>query len=97
MTITITEKEYDAISFAINQVETALEGASDENYIEDANTQLELLYRVMKKYKKARHKANEFQYVRAEVARRNRNRGMRPRDIDALTRKLIKKMKDENP
>lgn len=92
MTITLTEKEYEAISFAINQVESALEGASDEDYIEAANASLGLLENVMYKYKKARQKANDFQYVRAEVARRNHNRGMRPRDIDALTRKLIKEM-----
>ena len=92
MTITITEKEYDAISFAIGQVEGAAEAATDEEYLADAEVHLEALYAVMDKYKKARQKANEFQYVRAEVARRNRNKGLRPRDIDKLTRQVIKRM-----
>ena len=95
MTITVTEKEYDAISFALNQVEAELEAATDEGYIAAAETHIKALYDVMEKYKKAREKANYFQMVRAEVSRRNRNCGLRPRDIDALTRKLIKKMKED--
>lgn len=92
MKITITEKEYDAISFAIGQVEVAVEAATDEEYLAEAEVHLKALYAVMEKYKKARQKANEFQYVRAEVARRNRNSGLRPRDIDKLTRQVIKRM-----
>lgn len=92
MTTTITEKEYDAICFAINQVEIEVEAASDESYLNEANDALSHLYRVCEKYKKARKKATEFQFVRAEVARRNRNRGLRPRDIDKLTRQVIKRM-----
>ncbi|MBQ7462443.1 MAG: hypothetical protein IJS63_09365 [Bacteroidaceae bacterium] len=92
MTITVTEKEYDAISFAIGQIETSVEAATDEEYLADAEVNLNALYSVMGKYKKARQKANEFQYIRAEVARRACNRGLRPRDIDKLTRQLIKRM-----
>jgi hypothetical protein len=53
MTITVTEKEYDAISFALNQVEAALEAATDEGYIAAAETHTKALYDVMEKYKKA--------------------------------------------
>lgn len=95
MTITVTEKEFDAISFAIGQVEGAVEAATNEEYLEDAETHLKALYAVMKKYKNARQKANEFQAVRAEVARRNRNRGMRPRDIDKLARLVFKRIKQD--
>jgi len=95
MTITVTEKEYEAISFALNQVESELEAATNDEYITEAETHVKALYDVMEKYKNARHKANYFQMVRAEVSRRNRNRGLRPRDIDALTRKLIKRIKED--
>ena len=92
MTITISEKEYNAVAFALTQVETEVEAASDEQFIAEAGECCAALYNIMNKYKKARAKAIEFQYVRAEVARRNRKAGLRPRDIDKLTRQVIKKM-----
>lgn len=88
MTITITEKENDAISFAICQVENELEAATDEEYVEEANAQISALYNIMEKYRKAWKKAKYFQMVRAEVSKRNRH--LRPRDIDKLTRKIMK-------
>ena len=91
MTITLTEKEYDAISFAICQVETELEAATDEEYLAEAKTYVSALYDIMEKYKKAYQKAKYFQMVRAEVSKRNRN--LRPRDIDKLTRQVIKRSK----
>lgn len=93
MTITITEKEYDAVSFAINQIQSEVEGANDEIFLDDAYRHQSALYSIMEKYKKARYKAREFQAVRAEVSRRNRNRGLRPRDIDVLTRRLLRQLK----
>jgi len=94
MTITITEKEFEAIKFARGQVQSEIEGASDEEFLKDASTAIEALYSVQDKYMKARHKANYFQSVRAEVSRKNQNRGLRPRDIDTMTRRIIKKSKE---
>ena len=79
----------------LDQVETDYEGASDEEYLKTMGEDISLVKKVIEKYRRARMKANYFQSVRAEVSRYNRNRGLRPRDIDKLTRKLIKKMKDE--
>lgn len=95
MTITITEKEYNAIHAVLDQVETSYEGASDPDYLKTMGESISLVYSVIRKYKKARGKANYFQSVRAEVSRHNRNRGLRPRDIDKLTRKVIKKIKEK--
>lgn len=94
MTITITEKEYDAISQVLDQVNTDYEAASDEDYLKTMGENIKLVNNVIMKYREARQKANEFQSYRAEVSRRNRD--MRPRDIDKLTRKLIKKIREEN-
>lgn len=91
MTITINEKEYDAISFAICQVENELESATDEEYVEEAKAYISALYDIMDKYKKAWEKAKYFQMVRAEVSKRNRH--LRPRDIDKITRQIIKQNK----
>lgn len=94
MTITITEKEYEAILFAVDQVGTAVEAAGDE-YADSASKISDSLWSIIYKYRKAREKANEFQRVRMFVAEKNRNRGLRPRDIDAFTRKVIKKMRED--
>lgn len=93
MTITITEEEYNAISFAITQIETEIEGANDETFINDASNSQSALYRIMEKYKKARYKAREFQEVRAVVSEKNRGHCLRARDIDAMARKLLRKIK----
>ena len=82
MTITVTKKEYDAISFAICQVENELESAEYEEYVEEAKAHISALYNIMEKYRKAWEKAKYFQMVRAEVSKRNRH--LRPRDIDKL-------------
>ncbi len=96
MTITISEKEYDAICFAVSQIEAAIEGAEDEDYLDDACIHQSALYRIMDKYKKARSKAREYQYVRAVVAIQNRGKCLRPRDIDTMARKLLRKMKESD-
>ncbi len=95
MTITITEKEFKAIDEVLDQVLTDYEAASDEEYLQSMGKTIDLVRNVLTKYKKAREKANYFQSVRAEVSRHNRNRGLRPRDIDTLTRQVIKKIKEE--
>lgn len=93
MTITITAKEYDAICEVLDQVETDYEASSDEEYIESMGKTIDLVRNVITKYKKARQKAADFQMARAYVAERNRNKGLRPRDIDRLTRQVLRKIK----
>lgn len=95
MTITITEKEYEAILEVLDQVRTDFEAANDKEYLERTEEIMGEVNKVIDKYRRARMKANYFQSVRAEVARYYSNRMLRPRDIDKLTRKLIKKMEDE--
>ena len=93
MTITITEKEYEAISQVLDQVCTDYEAASDEDYPESMGESIKLVNNVIAKYRAARVKANEFQQARAYVSNHNRNRGLRPRDIDKITRQFMKKLK----
>lgn len=92
MTITITRKEYDAISSVLDQVKTDYEAASDQDYLKTMGESIEQVYKVLRKYQAALRKANEFKSIRAYVA--ERNRGLRARDIDKLTRQVIKKIKD---
>ncbi len=93
MTITITAKEYDAIYEILDQVCTDYEAASDEEYLKTTRELINLVQNVLNKYNKARQKVNEFQQARAYVSARNRN--LRPRDIDKLTRRLLKKIKED--
>ena len=93
MTITINEKEYEAITQVLDQVCTDYEAASDEAYLIDMGENIKRVNDVIEKYRKARSEANQFQYYRAIVSKKNRN--LRPRDIDTLTRRWIKNMKEE--
>lgn len=93
MTITITNEEFDAICFAIDQIENEIECASEESYIDDATRHQSALLRITEKYHKARYKAREFQDVRRIVAEKNKGRCMIPRDIDKLARKYYRYLK----
>ena len=92
MTITITQKEYKAISFATNQIQTEIEGASNEDFLDDACRHQSALYSIMEKYKKARYRARVFQNVRAYLAEKYRGRCALSRDIDKMARKLLKQI-----
>jgi len=96
MTITITAKEYDAINEVLDQVRTDYEAATNEEYLESMGETMSLVRNVLEKYRKARQKAADFQMARAYVAERNRNKGLRPRDIDKLTRQLLRNIKTED-
>lgn len=91
MTITITEKEYKAISFAIDKIEEDVGEGTNEEFAAEATKHQAALNNIMKKYKKAREKSLYFQMIRAEISKHNRH--LRPKDIDKLTRKYIIKMK----
>ena len=95
MTITITDKEFDAINAVLEQVVTDYEAATSEEYIAEMGANIDLMQNVLDKYRKAMRKARDFQSVRAYVAEKQRGK-LRPRDIDKLARKLQKKMQEES-
>lgn len=94
MRISITEKEYNAINFGLDQIRDALEAASDEEYITSAKEAMDYLYNVIDKYRTARVKANELNDARSYV--RSRNGWMPQAKVDKIARKLIKKIHNEN-
>lgn len=95
MTITISEKEYLAINFAVNQIQTEIEGASDEGFLKDADKHQNALYRIMVKYKKASKKANNFHSIRKEIVKKTQGWNLKARDIDLMTRMVLKKMNED--
>ncbi len=95
MTITITDKEFDAINAVLDQVVSDYEAATNEEYIAETSANIDLVQNVLDKYRKAKCKARDFQSVRAYVAEKQRGK-LRPRDIDKLARKLQKKIQEES-
>lgn len=91
MRISITEKEFDAICFGLSQIESAIEAASDEEYIESANEACDHLDNIVDKYQKARVQANELNDARCYV--RSRNMWMTQAEVDRIARKVIKRAK----
>lgn len=92
MNISITEKEFDAICFAINQVETEIE-AADEEFANDAGVYLDHLHGLCKKYKTAREKANNLKLAKGYIMLQRKD--LSKSDVEKMARKLIKKVKDE--
>lgn len=88
MTISVNNKEYCAILFAIDQIETLIEAADEESFIEDSNNCLKHLYDIINKYKIKREKVHLFQKVRAQVTKIYKGK-LLPREIDKMTRDLI--------
>lgn len=91
MNISITKEEFDAIYEVLDQVETDYQAASDPDYLMTMGETIGQVNNVLRKYMKACQKVAEFKKARFYVAERNPH--LRPRDIDKMTRKLIKKIK----
>jgi hypothetical protein len=86
MRITITSEELDAVSFAIDQIETLIE-ASDDEYADDASKILHSLYGIMKKYKSAKAKCDDLNDIKKYI--RSQDGRLPKKDIEKLARKII--------
>lgn len=95
MKVNITDEEFDAINEVLEQVCTDYEAATNEEYLQSMDKTIDLVRNVLTKYKKERQKSDDFKMARAYIAERNRNNGLRPRDIDRLTRQLLKKIESK--
>lgn len=91
MNISITNKEFHAIYDILDQVETDYSAASDPDYLNTMGETIDHVNNVLRKYKKACQKDAEFKQARFYVAERNPH--LSPREIDKMTRKLIRKIK----
>lgn len=68
MTISISEKEYNAIVYATNQIESLIESALDEDYIKESQNVTSSLYNIQKKYKKAKFRDSYYMKVKNKYA-----------------------------
>ena len=67
MNISITKEEFEAIMFCKEQVVSQVEGASDSNFVNEANEAFENLDSFMNKYHKAVKKHNNLLDAKAAV------------------------------
>lgn len=91
MQISITQKQINAIDFGIEQIREALEGATNDDYIQVANEAICELEAILKKHHLAREKANDLNKAKRYI--RSRSGWMPPAILDKKARLLIKKAK----
>lgn len=60
MNISITKEEFEAIIFCKEQVVSQVEATSEEDFVNEANEELEKIYSFEKKYYKAVQKHNNL-------------------------------------
>ena len=91
MTICITEKEFEAIFAAENEIATLIEVA-DEEYIKDTIPIIEALNSVIDKYRRARAKATVFNDVRKVIRSCYLKRGefINSTELNRLARKAMR-------
>ena len=95
MNISISKKEYDAIYFALDQVSSAIEGSSDEDYYTAAKECVDNLYNIINKYKDQKEKYELFKGVRKELKRLLKDENLSKIELDYRTRNAIWKHKYE--
>ena len=93
MTITITEKEYFAISQVLDQVNTDYEAASDEQYLNTMAANINLVNKVLSKYREAKRRADDFCLARACVREKSNGR-LSEKDIDKAARILVREFRE---
>lgn len=91
MRISISIEDFEAISFAIDQIESALESSDNLEWSAALVKHRKSLHSVCEKFKKERAKANELNMARQYV--RSRNHWMPQVKVDKIARDIIKKGK----
>lgn len=90
MKVNINKKEFEAISFAIDQINVLIEAGADDDYCKEGNHCIKALQEIISKYWKENEKYREFRYWRSVISERHRSHNLRAKDIDRLTREFIK-------
>lgn len=93
MNVSITRAEFDAIIFCKEQVVSQVEATSEEDFVNEANEELEKIYSFEKKYYKAVQKHNNL--LDAKQAVKKLHPELHGRMADRLV-KLIAKQLNKN-
>ena len=92
MNVSITREEFQAISFAIGQIESALETSENMEYNKEADQSIKCLQNILNKYRTSRTKADELNESRRFV--RSRNPWMSQVELDKMARAVLRKSKE---
>lgn len=95
MKVNINKKEFEAISFAINQINANIEAGANDDYCKEGEHCVKALQEIIKKYKYETEKYGEFLYWRRVISERNRSRNLLAKEIDRMTRAFIKRLHQE--
>lgn len=91
MKVNINKKEFEAISFAIDQINALMDAGADDDYCKEADHCVKALQEIIKKYWHENQKYREFLYWRSVISERNRSHNLLAKEIDRLTRDFIKR------
>lgn len=92
MRLSINYKDLDAISFAIDQIESDLESSNDEEWNTQANVALRQLYSICDRFKCEREKTHELNKIKKYIQLENPQ--YPKKTIDKLARLLVKKKRE---
>lgn len=92
MKVNINNKEFEAISFAIDQINANMEAGANDDYCKEGEHCVKALQEMIKKYRYEIVKYREFLYWRRVISERNRSRNLLAKEIDRLTRALKKNL-----
>lgn len=89
MRLSLSYKDYEAISFAIDQIESSLESSENIEWNKEANDNMKRLYDICKRFQDEKLKSDELNEARRYV--RSRSPWRPQAEIDKIAREVIKR------
>lgn len=89
MRLSLSYKDYEAISFAIDQIESSLESSENIEWNKEAKDNMKRLYYICERFQDEKLKSDELNEARRYVRSRS---PWRPKaEIDKIAREVIKR------
>lgn len=89
MRLSLSYKDYEAISFAIDQIESSLESSENIEWNKEANDNMKRLYDICKRFQNEKMKSDELNEARRYI--RSRNTFLPQSKVDKMAREVIKR------
>lgn len=89
MRLSLSYKDYEAISFAIDQIESSLESSENIEWNKEANDNMKRLYGICKRFQNEKLKSDELNEARRYI--RSRNTFLPQSKVDKMAREVIKR------
>ena len=89
MRLSLSYKDYEAISFAIDQIESSLESSENIEWNKEANDNMKRLYGICERFQHEKLKSDELNEARRYI--RSRNTFLPQSKVDKMAREVIKR------